>query len=327
MPNKAVDEHDVIRALVQLNKTKAVREPLKVTGNSSGTSDHTDTGMKNPMTDSGSIIIGGLDGAPKELKKASDGLYLKLVSGKPAWAAAGGGGGGAAIAVHEGATLKTSADLVDLIFDATNFTITEPSPGHINVALDTISITSASVTDFVEAAQDAALGSLVLIDSTSIDFGYNDGANTATADVKYAGSNTFPLGTAATAARSDHSHAYQSALTWTIDEGGVPALNTKGWIMVPFAHTVKRWYLLANAAGDIQIDIWRDSYSNFPPTIADSVPGAGTKPALSGATKGSSSTLTSWSTTGALDDIYTINVVSAATLSQVTFILIVERTT
>jgi hypothetical protein len=54
------------------------------------------SGMANPMTAAGDIIIGGTAGAPSALAKATDGNVLTLVSGAPAWAAAPGGGGASA---------------------------------------------------------------------------------------------------------------------------------------------------------------------------------------------------------------------------------------
>lgn len=59
--------------------------------------------------------------------------------------------------------------------------------------------TSTAITDFTEAAQDAVGGALV--DSSSIDFTYNDGANTITAGAIFAGT-----GSAGTVAHSDHTH-------------------------------------------------------------------------------------------------------------------------
>lgn len=46
----------------------------------------------SPMTTSGDIIYGGASGTGTRLAKGTDGQYLKLVSGVPAWAAASSGG-------------------------------------------------------------------------------------------------------------------------------------------------------------------------------------------------------------------------------------------
>lgn len=117
----------------------------------------------------------------------------------------------------------------------------------------------------------------------------------------------------------------QVALTWTLAEGGVPIVGSKTPILVPFAHTIKRWYLMADISGDLTLDVWRDAYASYPPTNGDSIVAAA-NPALSSADHGSDSTLTGWSTTGAANDVYNIEVEAAATITQVTFAMIVERT-
>lgn len=55
----------------------------------------TSSGMSNPMTTAGDIIIGGSSGTPTHLPIGSSGQVLKVVSGAPAWAAESGGGGSA----------------------------------------------------------------------------------------------------------------------------------------------------------------------------------------------------------------------------------------
>lgn len=119
--------------------------------------------------------------------------------------------------------------------------------------------------------------------------------------------------------------AEQSALTWVMDEGGVPALNLKAWLIVPFACTIKRWYILADTTGSIQMDVWKDSYSNYPPALADTITAAA-KPALVSGTKATDSTLTGWTTSLAANDVIGVTVESADTLSVVTFAIVVERT-
>lgn len=162
-------------------------------------------------------------------------------------------------------------------------------------------------------------------DSSSIDYTNTDGSDTMTMEVRYAGSSGL-YGTAATAARSDHLHAGPYNIHWTMDEGGVPALNHKAWFRVPFAHTITSWTLLSNnAAGSCSLDVWRDNYSNFPPDASDTICG-GSKPALSSSQKATSSSLGAWSTTGAADDIYTINLESADTMTLLSFILTITRT-
>lgn len=52
------------------------------------------SGFSNPMTAQGDIIYGGVGGNPVRLARASDGMFLSLVSGVPAWVTASGFGTG-----------------------------------------------------------------------------------------------------------------------------------------------------------------------------------------------------------------------------------------
>ena len=47
------------------------------------------SGMTNPMTTAGDIIVGGTSGAPTRLAKGDDGQVLTLKSGLPSWATGG----------------------------------------------------------------------------------------------------------------------------------------------------------------------------------------------------------------------------------------------
>ena len=56
-------------------------------------------------------------------------------------------------------------------------------------------------------------------------------------------------------------------------DGGTSAItgNPEVDVTVPAAGTITGWTLLADAAGGAVIDIWNDTYANFPPTDADSI--------------------------------------------------------
>ena len=67
------------------------------------------SGMTNPMTTAGDIIIGGTSGAPTRLAKGTDGQVLTLASGLPSWADAS--GGSAAIDWANPVSVTTTANL------------------------------------------------------------------------------------------------------------------------------------------------------------------------------------------------------------------------
>jgi hypothetical protein len=81
---------------------------------------------------------------------------------------------------------------------------------------------------------------------------------------------------------------------------------------------------VADQSGSIVVDIWKDTYANFPPTVADSITGSA-DPTITTATKGQSSTLTGWTTTITAGDILRFNVDSVTTIQRVTLALKVTR--
>lgn len=87
---------------------------------------------------------------------------------------------------------------------------------------------------------------------------------------------------------------------------------------MPVGGTIVGWTLLSidDTSGSITLDIWKDSYANYPPTVADTIT-ASAKPSITTATKNTSSTLTGWTTTFSAGDIFRINVDSVTSLKYV----------
>jgi hypothetical protein len=117
-----------------------------------------------------------------------------------------------------------------------------------------------------------------------------------------------------------------ASLTFIIDGGG-SAITTgqKGHLEIPFACTIKQVTLLADQSGSIVVDIWKDTYANFPPIDADSIT-ASAPPTISSAQKSQDSTLTGWTKSISSGDILAFNVDSCATITRVTISLEVEKT-
>lgn len=112
----------------------------------------------------------------------------------------------------------------------------------------------------------------------------------------------------------------------TIDGyGSAIGTGVHGYIRVPFACTITAVRLLADQPGDIVVDIWKDTYANFPPTNADSITAAA-QPTLSGTQAFEDAALTGWTTAVAAGDILAFNVDSAATVEKVHVQLQVTRT-
>lgn len=109
-----------------------------------------------------------------------------------------------------------------------------------------------------------------------------------------------------------------AAISFTIDGGGAAiATGQKGHIEVPFDMTVTGWTIVADQSGSIVVDVWKDTYANFPPTVADTIAGS-EKPTLSSAQKNQDLSLSSWATTLTKGDILAFNVDSASTVTRVT---------
>jgi len=118
-----------------------------------------------------------------------------------------------------------------------------------------------------------------------------------------------------------------TAVEFIIDGGG-SAITTgiKGDLRIPFACTATAWTLLADASGSIVVDIWKDTYANYPPTDADAMPGSGKEPTITTATNATDTTITDWTTDDiAAGDILRFNVDSATTVKRVTLVLYVTR--
>ena len=120
--------------------------------------------------------------------------------------------------------------------------------------------------------------------------------------------------------------AQYSSITFIIDGGGA-AITTgiKGDLTIPFNCTITEWTILADQSGSIVVDVWKDVYANYPPTVADTIT-ASAKPTVTSSIKNQSSTLTGWTTTITSGDTLRFNVDSVATIQRITISLKVYRT-
>lgn len=112
----------------------------------------------------------------------------------------------------------------------------------------------------------------------------------------------------------------------TIDGGGV-AITTgvKGYKSFPVAGTITGVRMLADQSGSAVVDIWKDTYANYPPTVADTIT-ASAKPTISAAIKSEDTTLTGWTTSIAAGDVLGFNVDSATTITRLTLELTITVT-
>lgn len=78
-------------------------------------------------------------------------------------------------------------------------------------------------------------------------------------------------------------------------------------------------------SGSAVVDIWKDTYANFQPTVADTIT-ASAKPTLSSASKNQDTTLAGWTTAFSAGDIFVFKLESLTTITQVLVQLTTRRT-
>jgi hypothetical protein len=118
-------------------------------------------------------------------------------------------------------------------------------------------------------------------------------------------------------------HTTEGGYELVIDgNGSVITTGVKADLVVLSACTIASVTLLADVSGSIVIDIWRDSYANYPPTVGDTIC-ASARPTLSSAIKSYDATLSGWSKLCSKGDVLRFNVVSASTVTRVTVALAV----
>lgn len=109
------------------------------------------------------------------------------------------------------------------------------------------------------------------------------------------------------------------------DGGGAAiAVGSQSDIPIPYACTITKATILAEPSGSIVVDVWKDTYTNYPPTVADTIT-ASSKPTISTGIKSQDATLTGWTITIAAGDTLRFNVDSCSTIERATLILEVQK--
>ena len=113
-------------------------------------------------------------------------------------------------------------------------------------------------------------------------------------------------------------HLSKYTIGITIDGGGsVLTTGVKGYRSIPVTGTIVSARLLADQSGNLVMDIWKDTYANYPPTVADTITAAA-KPTLAGADKDEDTTLTGWTTSVTAGDVLGFNIDSVTTITRIT---------
>lgn len=97
---------------------------------------------------------------------------------------------------------------------------------------------------------------------------------------------------------------------------GAGALTTgvNKFVPIYFPALVTGWTLVAEQSGSVVIDVWRDTYANFPPTVADTIAGS-ELPTLTAQQKNQDNNLSTWTNLIRAGDVLGFNVNSVATIN------------
>jgi len=111
----------------------------------------------------------------------------------------------------------------------------------------------------------------------------------------------------------------------TIGTGSsVITTGVKGYVTIPYDCTITGWDILADQSGSCVIDLWKDTYANFSPTVEDTITGS-EKPTLSSQQKNRNDSLSTWTTAVSAGDVIAFNVDSASTVTRVNVIIKVSK--
>lgn len=135
------------------------------------------------------------------------------------------------------------------------------------------------------------------------------------------------LTTAVAADLPVHTHVISGNINIPIIE--TPSVITPGVkldLRLEHAITITAWNIFADQAGAMQIDLWRDTYGNYPPTDADSITGTAPIVLPAGNNKWGGNPLTGWDTTLDAYDNIRVNVDSCTSVTRATIVLAYTRT-
>lgn len=236
----------------------------------------------------------------------------------------------ATLTLADGSTLATSG--------ANSITLT--SSGATNVTLPTSGTLVTTAVTTLSSLVSIGTISTGVWNGTAVDVAHGGTGNTTfTAySVICAGTtatgvfqNVSGVGTAGqilTSAGAGALPAWQTnvaTITFIIDGGGSTiTTGIKGDLEIPFACTITAATLLADQSGSIVVNIWKDTYANYPPTVANKIT-ASAPPTISSAVKSQDTTLTGWITSISAGNTLRFNVDSVTTIQRVTLSLKVTK--
>lgn len=102
----------------------------------------------------------------------------------------------------------------------------------------------------------------------------------------------------------------------TFDGGGsTPTVGSVGYVVSPYAGTIDRWYIVADASGSAVVDVWKAAGAI--PVNANTIAGS-EKPTLSAQQLANDTALGTWTTAVAVGDVFGFELESVTTCTRVT---------
>lgn len=153
-------------------------------------------------------------------------------------------------------------------------------------------------------------------DGTTVTANFADNAGSGSSDTGYLTGYV---------SKSETGNIAVGAISLSLNGGGSTiTTGYKSFTTVTFSGEILEYTILADRTGSIVIDVWKDSYGNFPLTTGDSIC-VSSKPTLATGIKNTDSTLTSWTKTFSAGDVFGFNVDSVSGVTNVNLTLKVKK--
>ena len=278
----------------------------------------------------------GAGGTKGSVPAPSIGDAGKFLRGDGGWVTIPGGGDALTSNGLAQFAATTSAQLAGVMSDetgtgelvfATSPTLVTPALGTpaSGVLTNCTGLPLASVVEYATVLVTSSIGVTVQgYDANTAK--YNDATSNFTGTLQKSGSNVLTASNIGSTVQGYNADLPIAEIAFVIDGGGAAiATGLKGFVEVPFNCQIDRVALLADRAGSIVVDIWKDAYANYPPSDADSIT-ASAPPTISSSVKSEDATLTGWTKVISAGDILAFNVDSVSAIQLVTVSLKVTKT-
>lgn len=220
-------------------------------------------------------------------------------------------------------TSEVTGEITDRIQVTVNTILDE----NYNLAADTSRLILEIYANITGGSQSTTVVSYQEGDTTS---GFSVTTSIAALDSRYPLKTTFEDHSARHASGgadplTDKDQQDKAGIVFIIDGGG-SAITTgiKGAITLPYKCEIISAEIVTDQSGSIVVDIWKDTYANYPPTDADSIT-ASAPLTISSSNKAQDTTLTGWTKTLLRYDTLIFNVDSVATVEWASITLRIKR--